>query len=879
MKNKLHLHPPHWIDRFLQWRLPEEQFEEVQGDMHELYYQWIEEMGQKKANRMYLLNAFTFLRPLPKRADSLHKTNPYAQANSFIMFSNYLKVAFRNIVRQKIYSFINIAGLAAGMALAILIGLWIWDELTFNTYHQNYNRIARMMRQETMDGVRYTMKESPLALGKELSSSYGSDFTSIVIATGTMDGLVTYQNKDFTQKGSYMQAQAPQMLSLKLLKGSNDGLLDLHSIFLSETLSKKLFGEADPIDQVVKLNQTDVKVMGVYEDLPHNSDFRELSFIAPFDLYVATNEWVKQAEDNWGSNFVNIYVQIALHRNLNTISAKIKDIKLAHVSGEGAARKPVLFLQPMHKWHLYSDFENGLEVMSEGLKFILFYGIIGIFVLLLACINFTNLSTARSEKRAKEVGIRKTLGSMRWQLVGQFMSESLLTAALAATVAILLVYAALPALNEVASKEISILWTNPWFWLAIIAFICCTGTLAGSYPAFYLSAFEPINVLKGSFTTGRFAFLPRKILVVLQFTVSITLIIGVILVYEQISFTKDRPVGYAQDGLVMIPITSEDVAAKYKVLRNELEQANVISQMAQSASPLTSMWSTSSDLTWDGKDEVMVADFATLAITPEYGKTIGWQLVEGRDFSAELASDSSGMIINEAAVKVMGLTNPLGKTIRWKGAAKSYTILGVVKDMIMESPFKPSYPTVFFLQGGMNFFLIKIKPTVSASVALAKIEKVFKEVTPLAPFTFQFVDETYGARFATEERISVLASMFATLAVFISCIGLFGLASFTAGQRKKEIGVRKVLGASIFSVWRLLSKEFVSLVLISFLTASPIAYLLLSHWLANYEYRTEISWWIFALAGLGVLLLTLITVSYQTIKAAIANPAKSLRSE
>jgi putative ABC transport system permease protein len=680
-----------------------------------------------------------------------------------------------------------------------------------------------------------------------------------------------------------MEADAPDLLGMKMLKGTRTGLQELNTIMLSETLAKKLFGDDEPLNKVIKIdNELNVKVTGVYEDFAHNSDFKDIAFIAPFKLLVASYDYIRDHQDDWGNNFLHIYAQISSDSDFDKASAKIKDIKLRHVDEEYAARKPELFLEPMSDWHLYSAWINGVKANSEPLKLVWFYGTIGVFILLLACINFINLSTARSEKRAKEVGIRKAVGSVRGQLISQFFIESFLLVALGFIMAVLLVQAILPWFNSISDKSISIPWRQPLFWLNNLAFIAATALLAGSYPAFYLSSFKPIKALKGTFRVGRFASLPRKSLVILQFTVSVTLIIGTILVYQQIQFAKSRPVGYSRDGLLMIPKTTDELRGKYEVLRTELKNTGAVAEMAESASALTDIGSMNGGFDWKGKDPNLQADFGTLGVTYEYGKTINWQFVDGRDFSRDFPTDSTGFIINEAAAKLMGMKNPVGEKIKWDTDffdGENFRIIGVVKDMVMKSPFEPIKPTIFFLQGYKNYVLVKINPNVNAAEALLKIEAVFKKIAPNTPFDYQFVNETYAKKFGDEERVANLATFFAILAISISCLGLFGLASFIAEQRTKEIGIRKVLGASVGGLWQMLSKDFVVLVMISCLIATPIAYYIMSGWLEKYNYRTEISWSVFVMVGTGAMLITLLTVSYQAIKAALMNPVKTLKSE
>jgi putative ABC transport system permease protein len=799
------------------------------------------------------------------------------------MIKSYFRIAWRNLARNKISSFINIGGLAIGMAVALIIGLWIYDEISFNTWHKNYDRIAKVKTHANYNGKIYTIDSHPMPLGSELRASHGSDFKYVVVSTQTERHILSLADKKFTESGNYMQPEAPDMLTLNMLKGSRTGLNELNSILLSESLAKKLCGDEDPIGKILKLdNKFTVKITGVYKDLPDNDEFRDVTFIAPFDFYLSCYDWAQKKYTDWNNISINIYVQLNPKADYEKVSARIRDLLTPHVNREYDFKDPKLFLHPMSRWHLYSKFENGANVTSEQLQFIWFYGIIGAFVLLLACINFMNLSTARSEKRAKEVGIRKAIGSGRSQLIRQFFSESLLVASFSFIVAIVLVQISLPWFNILAGKKLSILWSSALFWLAGILFTLFTGLIAGTYPALYLSSFSPVKVLKGTFRVGRLAVLPRKLLVVVQFTVSILLIIGTIIVYRQVQFAKDRPIGYTAENLLQVPISSPGFQGNYEVLSNELKNTGAVTDLAASASPVTSIWSTNRGFTWKGKENTADIEFSTIAVTQEYGKTIGWDFIAGRDFSKNLTTDSTGFVMNEAAAKLLGFQNPVGEALAWDQAkATRFTVLGVVKDMVMESPFNPASPTIFFIyrRDGLNLMFLKLNPHISASKALAKIEQVFKKIDPSTPFEYSFVDEDFTKKFAAEERIGQMAGVFAGLAILISCLGLFGLASFIAEQRTKEIGVRKVLGASVFSLWRLLSTDFVKLILVSMAIATPFAYYFMDRWLQNYPYRTGIAWWIPASAGLGALAITLLTVSYQSIIAALANPVKSLRSE
>ncbi|MGN6618158.1 MAG: ABC transporter permease [Ilyomonas sp.] len=793
------------------------------------------------------------------------------------MLKNFFKIAWRNLLKSKAYSAINIVGLAAGMTVAILIGLWIWDEVSFDHYHENHDRLAQVMTTQTFNGETGTGRAVAMPLGNELRTKYGSDFKNVSMASWNFGHILGVGDKKISAEGMWVEPAFPSMFTLKTVSGNvTSGLKDPSSILLSASVAKALFGNEDAINKIIRLdNKDNYKVTGVFEDLPRNTTLYETKILLSWDKYRTTEDWLKNAMTQWGNHSFQAYVQLNGNIDFDKETQKVKNASMVHLK-EAEDGKEELVLQPMNKWRLYNEFKNG-KVVGGRIQFVWLFGIIGVFVLLLACINFMNLSTARSEKRAKEVGIRKTIGSLRKQLIRQFLTESLVVTFIALILAIILTAVALPFFNGLADKDMSIPFANPFFWAMLLGFTFFTGLVSGSYPAFYLSGFEPIKVLKGTFRVGKNAALPRKILVVLQFTISIALIIGTIIVYRQIQFAKDRPVGYSREGLITIDMTTPDLYGHYDAIRNDLIATGAVDNMAESSSPSTNVWSNQIGFDWEGKDPNSLPLFGTIGVTYDFGKTIGWLIKEGRDFSRDFA-DSTSLIFNEAAVKLTGIKNIVGKNIKWND--KYFTVVGVIKDMVMESPYEPVKPTIFvFDPEWASVITVRIKPTVSMNAALSKIETVFKKYNPASPFEYKFNDEEYAKKFSDEERIGDLATFFAILAVFISCLGLFGLASFVAEQRTKEIGVRKVLGASIFNLWQMLSKDFVMLVVISCLIAIPVAWYFLHQWLQRYTYRTDISWWIFIIAGLGAMMITLATVSYQAIKAALANPVKSLRSE
>jgi len=797
------------------------------------------------------------------------------------MFKNYFKIAWRSLKKNKASSLINIGGLAVGMAVALLIGLWIYDELSFNKSLDNYDCIARVMQHQTSNGTIYSGQAMPYPMGKELQTNYGNNFRQVVMASWERDGILTYGEKNISQHGIYMDAGAPAMLSVRMLRGNHDALKDPHSIILSATAAKAIFGDKDPMNKLMKIdNKLDVKVTGVYKDIPYNTNFHGLDYISTWELYTTSEAWVKEARDEnqWDNNSFQLFVQIADNTTFAAVDKKIIGSKQAHVNPEDKKYDSKVFLHPMSDWHLRSHWDDNGKQTGGAIQYVWLFAIVGVFVLLLACINFMNLSTARSEKRAKEVGIRKAIGSLRNQLIGQFYCESLLVVLLSFVTSIILTLLILPWFNNVAAKHMTILWINPIFWIISFAFILITSLLSGSYPALYLSSFKPVKVLKGTFKAGRFAAIPRKTLVVVQFTISLVLIISTIIVYNQIQYSKNRPIGYNRNGLVMIAMKSPDFYGKFGLLENELKRSGAVTEMAESSSPVTAVWSSNNGFTWQGKDPNLDAEFATIWVTHDFGKTVGWQFKEGRDFSKQFPTDSQAVVLNETAVKFMNVKNSVGTMLARNG--KNYKIIGVIKDMLMGSPYEPVQQTVYFMDyDNVNWINLKLNPNQSFSSSVAKIEAAFKKYIPSAPFDYKFADTEFAAKFAAEDRIGTLATFFAALAIFISCLGLFGLASFVAEQRTKEIGVRKVLGASVFNLWNLLSREFVMLVIISFIIAVPLSYYFMHNWLQNYQYRTGIYWWIFGIAGLGALLITLLTVSFQAIRAAIANPVKSLRTE
>lgn len=859
----MNVSPPKFFLRFFRWFAHPTLADHIEGDLIEGYQEQVKNLGKARADLAFAKEVLLLFRP-----GIIRPVKFYQSTNNLPMLKNYFKVAWRNILKNKGYSSINVVGLASGITVAMLIGIWIADELSFDSYFKNRDRLAEVMLTQDDKGIRYTGPTIASPVEDPLRTKFANDFDALALVSHSNEKILTAGDKKLIFPGRWVQHEFPDMFTLEMLQGSRSGLKDPASILISGSVAKAMFGNNDPMNKIIRVdNSFDVTIAGVYEDLPTNTTFAGTQFLLPWHN---KENWNNTVTD-WDNHSCQLFVQLAEHANLEHVAEKIRDLPTPHIKDW----KEEITLFPMDRLHLYgTEILNG-EARNGHIKFVWLFGTIGAFVLLLACINFMNLSTARSESRAKEVGIRKTVGSIRSQLVGQFLTESIVVVLLAFLLSLLLTQLSLPFFNMLSGKQTSIPWENPYFWLVAISFALVTGILSGSYPAFYLSAFKPVKVLKGTFKTGRLALLPRKVLVVLQFTVSVTLIICTLVVFRQIEFAKSRVAGYSRDGLITVWVNTPELSNHFDVIRNELLQSGAVEHVAR-ASQSPAHFGNNNSVEWRGKDPNLVVFFNNVSVSPEFGKTVGWKVKEGRDFYSA-TPDSTSVIVNEAAVKVMGFKDAIGEEIKFWG--KSYTIAGVIENMVTQSPYEPERPAIFIPDGWFGVIVMKLNPTMSTKEAIARIEPVFKKNNPSAPFQFGFVDQEFGRKFAMEERIGKLAAFFTVLAVFISCLGLFGLASFVAAQRTKEIGIRKILGASMSNLWTMLSKDFVVLILIACGIAIPLSLFVMSDWLANYEYRTTISWHVLLGSVLGAFIITLSTVSFQAIKASLANPVNSLRSE
>lgn len=792
------------------------------------------------------------------------------------MIRNYFKIAWRSLFADKKYAFMNIAGLAAGMAAAILIALWIQDELSFDRLYPTTERLYQVYSKDSFDGEKNIWGRTP----GPLMAALNSDFPEIkeAVRFAETSELLSVGDKRINTEGAIADAGFLKVFGLSTLSGNAAiALKNPSGIVITQSLSKKLFNEADVLGKTIRINNKFAReITAVIPDFPSNSTFYKIKFLLPFDYLLQA--WGSGMTESWTANNFKTYVLLKPNMDLATVNNKIQNTIRNHTSGSSDPAQTQIMLHPATKWHLYSKSENGQLVAGE-ITNVWRMGRIAILILLIACINFMNLSTARSGKRAKEVGIRKVVGGSRKSLIFQFLGESVLLSFISGLIAFALAVIFLSPFNLLVGKDLMFDFANPYFWGIAFSFILLTGLLAGSYPAFFLSSFKPVKVLKGGFKVSKSAFNPRKLLVISQFAIAVLLIICTVVIKQQTQFAKERDLGFDENNLLYVQLNDE-LKDNYEIIKQELIANNLATSITKTLSPISKIQSDRWGFSWEGSSENdKKQDFIYLSSDADFIKTSGVKLIKGRDIDIyNYKTDSTALLLNEKAVKVMGLKDPIGAIIR--NDDKQMHVVGVVKDFIMGSPYEPIQPLM--IEGPSAWFgymNLRLNPLNSTTENLKQIEAIFKKQNPLFPFEYSFTDQEYALKFKTEQTVGALASLFSGLTIFIACLGLFALAAYTTETRRKEIGIRKVLGAPVLLIATLLSKDFLKLVGIAFVIASPIAWLVMNNWLENYQYRVTIKWWVFAIVGLSAILVALITVSFQAIKAAIANPVKSLRTE
>jgi predicted permease len=785
------------------------------------------------------------------------------------MFLNYLKTALRNLWRNKSYSVLNILGLSAGIVCAGLIFLWVEDEKTYDNVNSKKNYLYQVMQNQQLDGKLYTF--SPITA--YLAPSVKQEIPGIRNACRTgwdQSLLFTHEQKSLFESGFYADSSFLKMFSLSFIEGNvENSLRQVKSLVISQKMAKKFFGtEVNIVGKTIQVNNDDSYVItGVVKDLPDNTTLR-FDWIAPFDNYLKQNEWL----NSWGAHGIRTFVELEPGVDLATVNRQLNGYILK--KDPGSLARPFLF--SMNDWRLHNRFENGQPVGGR-IEYVRLFNIIAWIILFMACINFMNLATAYSAKRSKEVGVRKVLGASKGKIVIQFLGEAFITSVIAVLFSTIIISLVLPFFNRLVQKQIDLNLLTPIHLVGLLLLSMICGFLAGSYPAVYLSSFNPIKVFKSIKIKSGGSALLRKGLVVVQFSVSIILIASTIIIYQQIQHVKNRQLGYRKDNLLQVELKEKSLE-QIKTIHNQLINTGVVENTGMSQWQTLLVHATNPNFSWENKEPGKQVPVSMNNISAGYVATTGMELIKGRQFYPEENRDTSSVIINEAMAKIIGASDPIGKTIRDNG--KSYVIIGMIKDYIFNDMYKMSAPLVLTCNPSqLEYLHIRIKPTADMAKALKDIERIITPYLTGYPFEYRFADEQFNDLFKTETLTSNLSSLFALLAILISCLGLFGLAAYTAEQRTKEIGIRKVLGASINSVVGLMSKGFMQLVIISCFIAIPVTWWIMKSWLEGFAYRTEINWWVFVMAALFALSIAFVTVSFQALRSAMTNPVKSLRTE
>ena len=874
--------PPRWAKRLIEGITAPHIQEEIQGDLDELFQGRVRRYGYAKARLLYIVDVLLLLHPRLWRSQSRslitlpHKNdNPYSQP-FFLhpdMLSNYLKIAWRNLAKNRLHTSINIVGLAIGMACCGVLALFVLDERSQDQFHQKREQLHWIWCRTNNNGTMVAFGNTPNVMAGTLLKVV-PEVENVARADQGGEYTVRTGEKALRAQGRLVDPAFLTMFTFPLVKGSVETAFPApNTILLTESMATRLFGHANVIGKTVLLNnQETMAVTGILQDVPANSQL-QFDILMPWSYYEKKQPWVGQK--TWGSNAFITFVELKSDASFEQVDGKVNRIFDQYSNQKGYRNE--YFLHPLTKWHLYNEFKNGYAA-GGNIDFIRLFGWMAFGILLIACLNFMNLSTARSLQRAKEVGVRKVVGARRRSLAGQFLIESVLMTTLAFILACLLAQLMLPFFNALTDEKLRIEYSNWQFWLVAGAVTLLTGLLAGSYPALYLSNFQPVVVLKGILTTSRTGRWARQSMVVAQFALSAGLIIATALIYQQLQYIKDRPSGYDHDQLVYAWLEG-DLEKNFRLIRGEAMQMGLIENASLSQHAITNDYHSSQNISWKGKPVNLPIDFDVIGADYEFVQTHKIKMTQGRDLSPAFRMDSTAVLLNEAAVKVMGLKNPVGETIQFWGEPRQ--VVGVFKNFIWGEVFGRIPPMIVVTKrlpnSVMTLRLSSAKPT---GEVLAGLQRVFKKHNSNFPATnFHFIDQAYAGKYRAETIVGKLSASFALIAILVACLGLFGLASFTAEQRTKEIGIRKVLGATLTSIWFTLSRDFLKLALLALLIGSPVAWYFMQNWLQKYDVRAEINWWLFPLTGGLLIVITLLTVSFQSIKAALMNPVKSLRSE
>lgn len=877
--------PPQLFLRFFRWFCHPELLKYIEGDLIELYEERLKIFGKRKADLKFIIDVLLLFRP-----GIIRPSAGYKNLNHYSMYKSYFKIALRNIWRSKSFSFINISGLAVGMSAFVLIMLYVLDEMGYDKHHKDGHRVYRVASQ--VNHEKWVATPAPLSEGLKKDFPEVEQTTRLLRFPGVDKMLLMdekTQKQFFEINGYYVDSTFFQVFTYEFKFGDiRTALNEPNSIIISDQIAYKFFGNENPIDKVLKIglpfSDSNYTIKGVFKNAENKSHI-------PANLFLSMNnsdvgQWVK-AQTGWATNSVfHSYVKLKEGIDVKAFDIKLENF-LERKAGEefkAAGFSKKLFIQPLEDIYLHSDY--GYEVATNGnIKYLYIFSSIAAFLILIACINFMNLATARSEKKAKEVGMRRAIGAGRSALVGQFMSESLLMSGLGLAFAVLLIQLLIPIFNQLTHKELSLLQVpNIFVWLVILTIV--TGLLSGIYPAFFLSSFKPIAVLKGKLGNSISAVTIRKGLVIFQFTISIVLILGAIVIGQQMKYLSSQNLGFDKNQKIIIPMQTVESNKNAELLKNELLNNSHVVAVAKGGT-YPGIESVTSMLFYrEGKAAQENVDTQTTFVEAGYIETLGIKLLKGRGFARESTNDTQALVLNEEAIKQLGYTmdNAVGRKVyfEFQNTKNTMTIIGVVRDYHFQSlhrKIKPQALTILPLFSSTNNYLIADVKTNDYAGLIATFKKTWSEINSASPFDYSFLDQDFQKNYEKEERTSQLIRYFTSIAIVIACLGLFGLATFTTERRVKEIGVRKVLGASVSQIVALLSKDFLKLVIISIVVSSPIAYYVMDEWLQGFAYSIEIQWWVFLIAGAAAILIAVLTVSFQAIKAAIANPVKSLRSE
>jgi putative ABC transport system permease protein len=865
--------PPRWLDRLLTWLVAPHLREEVLGDLHERYHRRAQRLGQAAAHRRYAREVLAYCRPSFIRRKPQEYPSPFFLSPD--MLRNYFTIAWRTLTKSLTHSLVNLIGLALGMACSLLIGLWVYDELSYDRFLPHHEQIHFVrVNFNFRGGETQTTYATPSPLQEAIARDV-PQLAATTKLTWPLKKLIRVGDNMTKEEGQYATAGFFDVFDLPAIQGNpKAALANLNQIVISQTLASTYFPAGQAMGKTIQLDNDKLFVVGaVLKDLPPNSTLR-------FDWLVNYKVQEQPWQNQWGNNMVQTYARLRADATAAQAEAAMKGLFRRYASFDNKER---VVLQPITRMHLWSNYENGVAVGGE-IEYVRIFGVVALFILLIACINFMNLSTARSAMRAKEVGVRKVVGAGRFALMGQFLSESLLMSGLGAVVALGLVWLLLPTFNAIFDKHLTLDLTDPTRWVGLLSLILLTGLLSGSYPALFLAGLQPIRVLKSAgwrAGTGPAQF--RRVLVIFQFSLSVFLIVGMLTVGRQMHYLRTKHLGLNRANVVYVELEgSLNDYEKTESLRQQVLQTTSVATATTAAQLPLNIHSTTTDLHWPGQPQKQLVSVAAMAVGNDFIKTMDIKLVAGRDFRPNSIADTATYLINETAAKLMGestpgMDKPVGREITfWFGRGP---IIGLMKDFHLGSMHQPIQPLVVAYMPPSTQYLLVRPRAGQTTKALADLERLVKQVNPNYPFTYHFLDEAYENLYHREQQVSTLINYAGVLAILISCLGLFGLATFTAEQRTKEIGVRKVLGASVSSIVALLSQDFLKLVLVAIVIASPVAWYVMHRWLQDFAYKITIEWWVFALAGAMAVGIALLTVSFQSIRAAVANPVKALRSE